>query len=131
MMHSSDERSISQLLGDSLSELAKLIQNEVDVARAEVLEKVAVVTNAAKLIGIGAVLMIPALVLILFAIAAALMQWGLPPPLAYLFTGIGTAILSGLLMWVGAGHLSARALKPSATLAELEKDKATAKELMR
>jgi hypothetical protein len=130
-MYPPDERTISQLLGDSLSELAKLIQNEVDVARAEVLEKVALVANAAKLIGVGAVLMIPALVLILFAIAAALMQWGLPPPLAYLFTGIGTAILSGLLMWTGAGHLSAGALKPTATLGEIEKDKVAARELMR
>ena len=61
-MHSPDERSISQLLGDSLSELAKLIQNEVDIIRAELLEKVSHVGGAAKLIGVGAVLMIPALV---------------------------------------------------------------------
>jgi uncharacterized membrane protein YgcG len=131
MMYPTDERSISQLLGDSLSELAKLIQNEVDVARAEVLEKVALVGNAAKLIGVGAVVMIPALVLILFAIAAALMQWGLAAPLAYLCTGVGAALLSGLLIRAGAGHLSARALKPTATLSELEKDKAAARELMR
>jgi hypothetical protein len=130
-MFSPDERSISQLLGDSLSELAKLIQNEVDVARAEVLEKLSLMANAAKLIGMGAILMIPALVLILFAIAGALMQWGLTPSLAYLCTGVGTAVISGILIWVGVGHLSARALRPTATLAELKKDKVAARELMR
>jgi hypothetical protein len=130
-MHSSEERSISQLLGDSLSELAKLIQNEVDVARAELLEKASLVGSAAKLIGAGAVLMMPALVLILFAGAAALAQWGLNPALAYLFTGVAAAILSGALIWAGAERLSPRALAPTVTLAELQKDKSAARELMR
>jgi Putative Actinobacterial Holin-X, holin superfamily III len=129
-MHS-PERSISQLLGDSLSELAKLIQNEVDVARAELLEKVSLVAGAAKLIGAGAVLMIPAVVLILFSISAALMQGGFTPALAYLCTGVAAAVVSGLLIWAGAGRLSARALAPTATLAELRKDKTAATELMR
>jgi hypothetical protein len=130
-MHPSEERSISQLLGDSLSELAKLIQNEVDVARAELLEKASLVGSAAKLIGAGAVLMMPALVLILFAAAAALTQWGLNPALAYLFTGVAAAILSGALIWAGAERLSPRALAPTVTLAELQKDKSAARELMR
>ena len=130
-MHSPDERSISQLLGDSISELAKLIQNEVDIIRAELLEKVSHVGGAAKLIGVGAVLMIPALVLILFAASTALIQWGLTPALAYLCTGVAAAVLSGALIWAGARRLSARALAPTATLAELQKDKTAARELMR
>ena len=36
-----EERSISQLVGDSLAELAKLVQNEIDLARAELSAKVA------------------------------------------------------------------------------------------
>src|SRR5450432_3463423 len=130
-MHSPVERSISQLLGDSLSELAKLIQNEVDIIRAELVEKVSHVGSAAKLIGVGAVLMIPALVLILFAASNALIQWGLTPALAYLCTGVAAAVLSGALIWAGARRLSARALAPTATLAELQKDKTAARELMR
>jgi len=35
-----DGRTLSQLFGDSLSQLAKLIQNEIDLARAELREKV-------------------------------------------------------------------------------------------
>ena len=108
------------MLGDFLSELAKLIQNEVDVIRAELLEKVSLVGNAAKLIGAGAMLMIPAVVLILFGVSAALMHWGLTPALAYVCTGGAAAILSGLLIWAGAGRLSARSLAPTATLAEVQ-----------
>ena len=54
-----EERSISQLVGDLLAELAKLVQNEIDLARAELSAKVAVTGDAVKLIAAGAVLLIP------------------------------------------------------------------------
>ena len=34
-----DKRSIAQLFGDSISELTKLVQNEIDLARAEIVQK--------------------------------------------------------------------------------------------
>ena len=61
-----EERSISQLVGDLLAELSKLVQNEIDLARAELSDKVAIAGEAAKLIAAGAVLLIPGIVLILF-----------------------------------------------------------------
>jgi Putative Actinobacterial Holin-X, holin superfamily III len=123
------ERSISQLFGDSLAELAKLIQNEVDLARAEMREKAALVAGAARLIAAGAVLMIPALVVILLAIAAALVQLGLSATIAYGCTGLCTAIVAGALIWMGLSR--AGALRPSATLDEIRRDRILAKELMR
>jgi Putative Actinobacterial Holin-X, holin superfamily III len=126
-----EERSISQLLGDSLAELAKLIQNEVDLARAEMRDKAALVAGAAKLVAAGSVLMIPALVVILFAIAAGLMQLGLSATLAYGCTGICAAIVAGALIWAGVSRMSAGALRPSATLDEIRRDKILAKEIVR
>ena len=58
-----DERSIAQLFGDSISELTKLVQNEIDLARAEVVQKVSMGTAAAELIAGGAMLLIPGLCL--------------------------------------------------------------------
>lgn len=126
-----EERSISQLFGDALSELTKLVQNEIDLARAELVEKVSVTTSAAKFVAAGAILSIPAVVLILFAVAAELIALGLSQPLAYLCTGLGAAIIAGVLAWVGLSRLSASALKPSATLNEIRRDKAMATELIR
>ena len=126
-----DERSISQLVGDSLAELAKLVQNEIDLARAELSVKVAVTGDAVKLIATGAVLLIPGVVLILFALASELIQLGLPAPLAYLCCGAGAVIIAGALAWAGMSRLSASALKPSATLDEIRRDKIMATELMR
>lgn len=126
-----EERSISQLFGDSLAELAKLIQNEVDLARAELRDKIDIAGGAAKLIAAGAVLFIPALVLVLFAVASALIQLGLAAPFAYLCTGLAAAILAAALVWAGMSRLSAGALMPSVTLDEIRRDQAVAGELMR
>jgi hypothetical protein len=126
-----EERSISQLFGDSLAELSKLVQNEIDLARAELQQKVNILGGAARLMAAGAILLIPGLVLVLFAISAELTQLGVPAPLAYLCSGLGASILSLVLVWVGAARLSASTLKPSATLNEIRRDRSFAKELMR
>jgi len=126
-----DERSIAQLFGDSISELAKLVQNEIDLARAEVVQKVSMGTAAAKLIVGGAMLLIPGLVLVLLAVAAELTALGMSQPLAYLCSGVGALIIAGALVWAGMSRLSASALKPSTTLGQVRQDKAMATELMR
>jgi hypothetical protein len=131
MSTNSDERTISQLFGDSLSELAKLIQNEVDLARAELRDKATLMGRSFGLLAAGAVLLIPALVLVLYAIAAWLIILGLAAPLAYLASGLGAGIVAAGLIWTGIGRLSGDALKPNATIGEIERDKNLAKELMR
>jgi hypothetical protein len=75
--------------------------------------------------------MIPALVLLLFAIASALIKSGLSDPVAYLCAGGGAAILACVLIAVGLNRLSGDAMKPSITLQQVEKDKRAAKELVR
>src|SRR4030088_3336625 len=92
-------RSIPDLFSDAVGQLAKLIGNEFELARAELSEKARMVGNAAALIGAAAVIMIPALVLLLFAVAAALIRAGLSDPVAYLLTGVAAAALSAVLVW--------------------------------
>jgi hypothetical protein len=75
--------------------------------------------------------MIPALVLLLFAVAAALIRAGLSDPVAYLITGVGAAIVSAALIMVGLNRLSGDALKPSVTLDQVQRDKIAVKEMVR
>ena len=126
-----DDRSITQLVGDSISELTKLVQNEIALGRAEVIEKVSMGTAAAKFVVAGAMLLVPGIVLVLLAVASELMVLGLSQPLAYLCSGLGALIIAAALIWAGMSRLSASALKPSATLEQIRQDKATATELMR
>lgn len=123
----STDRSIPELLGDALTELSKLIQAEFAIAQLEMADKIAGMFGAAKLIAVGAALALPALVIILMAIAAALMHAGLPDWAAYLCTGIGAAIIAAAFVLAGLSRFSSRALTPEATLEQLRKDRLTAK----
>jgi hypothetical protein len=130
-MNSPASRSIPELFSDAFSQLAKLVGNEFDLARAELSQKVNQVGRATAMIGAGAVIMIPALVLVLFAIAAALIRGGFSDPVAYLITGAGAAIVSGVLIAVGVSRLSSDALKPAVTLDQVRRDKLAAEEMVR
>jgi hypothetical protein len=130
-MNSQDRRSIPELLSDAMSQLAKLIGNEFELARTEFSEKAGQVGRAIAMIGAGAVTLIPALVLLLFAISAALIRGGLSEPLAYLLTGAAAALVSAALIGIGLSRLSGDALKPSMTLDQVERDKIAAREMVR
>jgi uncharacterized membrane protein len=82
------------------------------------------------MIGAGAVFMIPALVLLLMAAAAALMHAGYSDPVAYLLTGGAAVLVAAILIGVGISRLSGGALKPSMTLEQLQRDKVAAKEML-
>ena len=130
-MNSQSNRSIPELFSDAVGQLAKLIGNEFDLARAELSEKAGVAARASAMIGTGVVMLIPALVLVLFAVSAALIRSGMSEPAAYLLTGAGAAVVSGALISLGMSRLSADALKPSVTLDQVERDKVAAKEIVR
>jgi hypothetical protein len=130
-MNSEAERSIPTLVSDVFGQLVKLISNEFDLAKAELSDKVSQAGRASAMIGVGALLMLPALVMLLFAVAAGLMHAGLSDPVAYLLTGFGTAAIAGSLIAVGAKKLSGDAMKPKIMIEQLQRDKAAAQEMVR
>ncbi|MBR1163820.1 hypothetical protein AB7M49_004467 [Bradyrhizobium elkanii] len=126
-----DLRTISTLLGDALSQFAKLFQNEVDLAKAELGEKVQKVGSALVFIAGGALLVIPALVMALFALSAAMIGAGWSQPLSYLTSAIVAAVIAGILFAIGINRLDARGLVPRETMRQLDKDKDTVKGMVR
>jgi hypothetical protein len=130
-MSSQTDRSIPELFGDAVGQLAKLVGNEFALARAELLEKTAQAGRAAALIAAGAVILMPALVVLLFAAATELIRSGLSDATSYLLTGGGAMIVAGALIAIGLGRISRDAMKPSVTLEQIEKDKSAAKEMAR
>jgi hypothetical protein len=126
-----DLRVLSTLFGDALSQFAKLFQNEVDLAKAELGEKVRKVGGALVFVAGGAVLVIPALVMALFALSAALVTAGWSQPVAYLTSAIVAAVIAGVLFAIGLNRLDARNLAPHETMRQLEKDKDTVKGMVR
>ena len=130
-MNSPSSRSIPELFSDAVGQLAKLVGNEFELARVELSEKAGLAGKAAGIIGAGAVILIPALVLLLFAFSAVLIRSGLSEPVAYLIVGMGAALLSAVLIAVGMSRLSGGALMPTVTLDQVQRDKVAAKEMVR
>jgi hypothetical protein len=131
MSTQSDLRAISGLLGDALSQFAKLFQNEVDLAKAELGDKVQLVGGAMGFIAAAGIVLIPALVMALFALSAALIAAGWSQPISYLASAVVAAVLASVLFAVGINRLDARNLAPRETMRQLGKDKDTVKEMVR
>jgi hypothetical protein len=130
-MGASNDRSIPELVSDAFGQLAKLVGNEIDLAKAEMSEKAAQIGRASAMIAAGAVIFMPALVVVLLSIAVALIDAGFSTSIAYLITGGGAGLIALTLIGIGISRLSGDALKPTVTLDQLERDKHAAKEMMR
>ena len=126
-----DLRTLSTLVGDALSQFTKLLQNEVDLAKAELGEKVQKVGSALVFVAGGAILVIPGLVMALFALSAALIAAGWSQSVSYLVSAILAFVVAGVLLAIGMSRLDARNLTPRETMQQLEKDKNTVKGMVR
>jgi len=131
MSLSDDLHTIPRLFGDAVEQLGKLVQNEAQLARAEISQKITQAgIGAAYVIG-AAILCIPVLVVLLIALALWLGQHGLSPPLAHLAAPACGAAISIVLAVIGMSYLKPENLKPKVTIRQVERDVATAKELAR
>src|SRR5437763_7365162 len=71
-----NQRSVPEIIGDLFAQLTTLLRNEAQLARTEVSDNVASVGRGLGLMVGGAVLLIPALVILLEAGVAALIERG-------------------------------------------------------
>ena len=126
-----DFRTISTLLGNALSQFAKLFQNQVDLAKAELGEKAKQIGGAIGFLAARAILVIPALVNVLLALSGALIAAGWSQSLSYLTSAIVAAVTAGVLFAIGINRLDTRNLAPRETMGQLEKDKDTLKGVVR
>jgi hypothetical protein len=128
---SNDAHEIPRLLGDAVEQLGKLMQNEAQLAKAELSQKIALAGTGAGYIGAAAVFSIPVLVLLLLALAWWLVDQGFSPATAHLIAAGGGAIICIILATIGLSYLKPRRLTPKVTIEQLQRDAATAKELTR
>jgi membrane protein implicated in regulation of membrane protease activity len=79
----------------------------------------------------GAVLVIPALTMALFALSAALISAGWSQPISYLTSAMVAAVIAGVLFAIAINRLDAKNLAPQETVRQLVKDNDTVKEMVR
>ena len=131
MALSNDLNAIPRLFGDAVEQLGKLVQNEVQLARAELSQKMTQASIGAAYVTGAAILSIPVLVVLLIALALWLTQLGLSPVLAHLAAAACGAVISAILAVVGMGYLKPENLTPRLTMHQVQRDVATAKEMAR
>lgn len=126
-----ETRSISELFGDAVSQLNKLVQNEILLARTEISQKLSQAGKGTAFLAAAAVMVMPVLVVLLLALAIWLTQLGLSPLAAHLIAAAVGGVLSGILALVGLNHLKSEKLTPKVTLQQLERDVDAAKEFVK
>lgn len=121
-------RSMPELFGDVIGELSSLFRKELQLARAEMGEKLGSVTGAITPVVAGGVVMLASLVLLMLALVSLLVHLGVPPGWAQLIVGVGFALLGYLLLRGGIAKLQSTSLVPERTTEQLSRDARVVKE---
>ena len=116
------DKGVVDLAGDVLKEVATLLQTELQLLRAEVLEKLTFTALSAALVGAGALLLIATIVLLLQAAIAGLVSYGFSWSVAIFIVAAAAFLVGAGLIWLGLHRLSLVRLAPSKTLDQLQKD---------
>ncbi len=101
-------RSVPELFTSVVSQLADLVRTEGHLARAEISEKMTLAATGLGLIVGGAILLMPALVVLLEAAVAALVDNGIAPYWAALIVGGACFVLGLILLLIGVSWLRAQ-----------------------
>jgi hypothetical protein len=125
-------RSIPDIFADVVAQFTGLVETEARLARSEVSDSIGKASAGLSLVIGGAVLLIPALVVLLDAAVAALTEQGhLAPYWSALIVG-GTVLILGLvLLAVGGNRLRPANMIPARTIHQFQRDAAVAKDQLR
>lgn len=123
-----DNKPVSGLVSEALQQFSRLLRSELALARAEMLDKGQTAARGAAMLAGGGLLVIPGVALLLMALAALLMEFGMRASLACLLSGILGLVIAAAIAWSGLKQLKGNTLVPRRTLGQLRQDAATAKE---
>jgi hypothetical protein len=124
-------RSLPDVFTDLIAQLTALLRKEGQLARAEISENIGAAANGLGFVVGGAVLLIPALVILLETAVDAMVKWSLSALGAGLIAG-GAALVIGLvLLFLGVNRFRAEKLLPRKTFEQLQQDAQAAKQQMR
>lgn len=123
--------SLPDLLGNAVEQLGKLVQNEVQLARAEIAQVAARACKGAALIAAAGLIVIPTAVVLMIGLAIFLMELGFSPLASHLLIGVLGLLGAGILAIAGMSYLKRENLQLKVTTEQLARDVATAKELAR
>ncbi|MDO8976589.1 phage holin family protein [Reyranella sp.] len=131
-MNTTERPGVVALVTDALGRSADLIQTEIRLARVELGEKAdalktSVVSGLVMML-IGTVFIIGAVILVLQALVAALIESGVSPTIAILIVAGGSAVGGIIVLLAGTKTIGAVDPTPTRTITSLQNDARMAKE---
>jgi uncharacterized membrane protein YqjE len=123
-----NDHSITGLFTSVVNEVAHLLQTEFRLARTEVSEKLGQLSNGGMLIGAGAVLLLPGLVILLFAVSRWLVVAGMTEEWALLLVAAVVLVIGAGLAIAGVNAIRSSSLVPERTIDQVRADFTVAKE---
>ena len=121
-------RSTFGLAGEAVEHVTDLVRGEVDLARAEVQEKIGNALTAIGLIVGGAVLLLVALNVLAAALVAWLVEIGIDDGWAALIIGVVFAVIGAAMAMKGRSDLKVSSIAPTRTAESVRRDAETIKE---
>jgi uncharacterized membrane protein YqjE len=129
-MRQTEDRSIGGLFRDLMQDLASLVRNETELAKAEISEKVSQAgSGVASLAIAGVVLLAGFIILLLAAVYGLSLIW--PQWLAALVVGGAVALIGLILLLIARSKLRPEKLTPQRTTESIRKDTSIAQERLR
>lgn len=121
---------LSRLLGEGVEQLGDLLQTEIQLAQAELSEKVADAGRGVTWLAATAVIFIPVITLLLVAFALWLRDAaGMSLALSMLISALLGAVVGAICAFAGMQYLQPKNLKPNITLEQIRRDIAAAKDI--
>lgn len=131
MNPNSNGRPVTDIVRDLLADTSTLLRKESELARAEISEKIdAAIRGIGFAVG-GAVLLIPALVILLNAAVAAIVDAGIDPRWAALAVGGVALVVAAALIWGGVRAFAVERLAPKRTISHVRRDVSLARNQLR
>jgi hypothetical protein len=128
-----EDRPLSALFSDLWRETTTLVHEEVELAKAELGEKMSQVTTGIGEIATGGAILFAGFIVLLFA-AAGVLELALPEPhanwLAPLIVGGVVMVIGFIALARGRANMKANNLAPERTMESLRRDAGLAKEHM-
>ena len=118
----SNIRPIPEIFTDLIGQVMALMRKEGQLARAEISEKATRALTGMALIVLGAVLLIPALTILLQAGIMGLIEAGADPTIAALLIGGGALLIGMVLGLIGWSWVKPASLVPDKTIDQLKRD---------
>ena len=122
------ERPITDILGQLIDQVTRLIRNESALARAEIGDNIAKLAGNLSMLVAGVGLLLPGVIILLQAIVAGLVRAGVDEPWASLIVGGVTLAIGIVCIFVAIKRFKSVNLVPKQTIEQLQRDVAAVQE---